>query len=195
MGVQEIHFLQDLGHRPACLPAPDVGDDAIGTKVVAAVHDRHVTGDVPLVPRQLVELVAFAVSGGSAQGDVDDLLLVVHPYHIVDLGSFLAHVIQQPLGHAAGDHQSQGMEFLLMGEKAQPAPDPAFSRLAHRAGVQDDKIGFCGVFGFGKTSPEQTGFQRIALRHVHLAAIGFDIECTIQHARAASSNATSPTTR
>ena len=146
-------FLTDGFGAAAPLPAPDIGDDAVGAEIVASVHNGH-PGRIAALPdemalefpghhRQVVEHAGFPL--GLVQVVLEDGAEVVHmggADQQVHLGIFLQEILPVLLGHAAGDAQHLGgiLPFHLL-HFADFPQDLLFRAFPDAAGIDQDHIG------------------------------------------------------
>ena len=181
---QLAHLVHDALRVPGALPAPDVGHDAVGTEVVAAVHDGHPGLDLPLADhRQALGDAAVGVFGGE------------HPL------PFPQHLVQQlrelPQGVGAEDqvHVAEGAadfvrhmgllhgaaaqaDHLLrlpplgVGEGPHVAQHPQLRVLPDGAGVDDDHIRLSGILGEAVAHLPEHPPDLLAVRLILLAAVG-----------------------
>ena len=186
-GLPELlRFPEDILHAAGALPAPHIGHDAVGTEIVAAVHDgdvgmpriqplhRQPLGDQVFLmgnadhpgallaqahqhPRQLVQVMG-------AEGQVDKAVL---------LQNLLRHA--GLLHHAAAyADQKPGLFLLQFLQPRHVAQRTAFGVVPDAAGVEQHQIGFGAVFGFGHAHFFQKSRQLFAVVGVHLTAVGHD---------------------
>ena len=107
--VQDL--CQNAVHRPALLPAPAEGNDAVGAEIVAAFHDRNVGADAAFpegfggpdlvpgaVPARLEE-PAFPLS----REERGEFMIMIGADDEVDLGPFFEQLLAADLGDAAQD--------------------------------------------------------------------------------------------
>ena len=175
---------QDVPRLPAPLPAPDIGDDAVGAEVVAAVHDgdpglhralpdhRHPLGDgavllldgehPPVLGAHVVEELREPPEGLGAEDQV----------HVAVGGpDLLGHHLL--LGHAAAQADDEvGVLLLGVDQAAQQTVDPVLRVLPDGAGVDDDEPRLHGVAGEGAAHVPEHPHEALAVRHILLAAVG-----------------------
>ena len=186
--VPGLHQFPDLLQHtlrvPAPFPAPDIGDDAVGAKIVAAVHDGDPGFDA-LLPHH-----------GDALGD--GAMLVIHgkdPFaalvdppqelrelpqgvgseHQVHQGIGLFDALGDPLllGHTAAEGDDHFGVFLFgVGQGTQVAEDPVFGVLPDGAGVQNHQVRLGGLVRQGEAAGLQHTHELLAVGHVLLAAEG-----------------------
>ena len=101
--------------------APDVGDDAVGAAVVAALGDAQ-PGPVIGGADHTVGLrdggvdvakVGDGLAGLDAVNDLTDLLITPHADEAIHVGAETCHLVLLPLGHAAGDDDLLDLTGLL----------------------------------------------------------------------------------
>ena len=180
--------LPGLGHHllgtAGALPAPDVGDDAVGTEVVAAVHDGEPRLHLPVAAQ------GYALGHGAVvlRGGEDALFRVHHPleklreapelmgpedqiHHRVGAFELLGHMLL--LHHAAADGDDlPGAGFLRVVEGADVAQHAHLRMLAHSAGVDHDHVRLKLVLRKAVAHLGQIPAQLLAVGLVLLAAVG-----------------------
>ena len=180
---QARHFDQHIVKRTAHLFATGVGHHAVAAIFAAAFHDAHVgTAAFDASGGKMVKLFNFWKADVHLRAHqrfalVEQLRQAVqslwakHHVHIGRAGNdgvaFLA-------GHAAayGNFDTLGFQML---DAAKVGEHLFLCFLAHRAGVEDDQIGFFDIVGFFVTVglPKHIHhFVRVVL--VHLATEGFN---------------------
>ena len=181
---QLFHFSQHAFGIAAALPAADIGNDAVRTEVIAAIHD----GDPCL--HALFTDHRNALGDGAVlicHGE-DTLAALIHlPQQFRELpqGMGTKHQIHQRIGllnalghagllcHAATQADDHLRIFLLgVGQCTQVTKHAILRMLADGAGVQDHQIRFGGLVRQGKTAVCQHAHQLLAVCHVLLAAKG-----------------------
>ena len=152
---QALHLPENVLRPAAPFPAPDIGDDAVGAEVVAAIHHRHPSlgpagapGGQPL--HDGIRLLPLCLDAPLplAEGLVDALRQAgpsVGPGHDIHMGVASFEPVRHALllGHAAhqGDEQPRLLALVLL-EGAHGAKDPFFGVFPHGTGVVDDEIRF-----------------------------------------------------
>ena len=178
---------QDVLRQTAPLPAPDVGDDAVGAEVVAAVHD----GDPGL---QIVGADHRQTLGNGPGGILHRPGLPVPDQHPVEVLRQLPQVVGRENAvhvgvavlHAAGDlgiaHHAAADEDLLAGmppfgvdQGSHVAEDPLHRVVPDGAGVDDHQIRPLGGVGKAVAAAVQDPPDLLGIRLVLLAAVGLHI--------------------
>ena len=184
---QPAAFVQDLFFAPAPLPSPDIGHDAVGAELIAAVHDIDaglvgifaVIGQVfhdafRLVPD--VHIAAVALQGiteifretEQVVGAEDQVHERIGPVDLVHVGGLLHHA-------AADADLHHGILLFKMGDPAQAAEDPLVRVVPDRTGVEEDKIRVLAL-NLLITGRPQDARQLLRIPGVHLTAEGIDME-------------------
>ena len=178
------HLFQNPLRLTAPLPSPDVGDDAVGTEVVAAVHN----GD----PGFQLALTHHRQTLGNASGVVrrlkDPLLLVQHltqklrefPQHMgaenqiyVTEGLFdLLRHVGLLHGAAAKTDDLAGLAAFRVGQSAHVAQNPHLGVLPDGAGVDDNDVRLTLVLGKSVAHLREHPPDLLRVRLVLLAAVG-----------------------
>ena len=166
------------------LPAPDVGHDAVGAEVVAAVHDGEPGLDGPVPPLgDALGHGAVALLGG------EDPLFAVHgplqqlretpelvgPEDQIHDGIGLFDLLGDVglLHHAAADGDDlAGPGLLAVIQGAHVAEDPHLRVLPHGAGVHHDHVRLELILGKAVAHLRQVAPQLFAVGLVLLAAVG-----------------------
>ena len=184
LGHQAADFVQDDLRLPGALPPTDVGHDAVGAEVVAAVHDAHprlhpllahqgdalgdgagLVGnveDAPPAGHQAVEQLREPPEGVGAE---DQIHL---PVGVLDL---LRHV--GLLGHAAAHaDELAGLGPLGVHQRAQVAQHPLLGVLPDGAGVDDNQVGLRLALGELVPHLAEVAPQPLRVGLVLLAAVG-----------------------
>ena len=202
-GRQRPGLGHDLVERTAPLGPAAERDDAVGARLVAAVHDRQpggdrrlpgdaVTGDRgrpggrqvvgrtderPTHDRRRPDRPDRRLRRGQAQS-VDQLNLLVGPQEEVDRGIAPAQPGPVRLAHrAAGQHHAQaGVGRLEPGEMTLPPDDLLLGAFADGAGVDHDEVGRFEAGRLGASGGEQAPGHLLGVAPVHLAAEGPDVE-------------------
>ena len=184
-GLDEAARLcHDVVKAPGALPAPDVGDDAVGAEVVAAVHDGEPGLDAAL-PVHGQALRDDALAGRDLKdpaspprralvelGEAPELVRAEAEVHYAE-GVFylLGHV--RLLDHAAADRDDEPRVARLgVDERADVAQDAHLRVPAHGAGVHDDELGLVLVLGEAEAHELYIAAQGLAVGLVLLAAVG-----------------------
>ena len=189
--VTGLHQAAELGQDrvgfTAALPPADVGHDAVGAEVVAAVHDGQPGPEAGVPPDGQVLHHRVAGAGllqippalaeplGQHGGQAVD---AVHPEHQVHIGVAAAQFVHDAglLGHAAADPDDQlrvaGLELF---EGAHIAEDPLLGMFPHGAGVEKDQVGLFQGVGQAEAHVLQHAADLFAVVDVLLAAEAVDI--------------------
>ena len=191
-GLKDLAGFPDDGLGVAgTFGASGIRDDTVGTDIVAAAHDRNEGGYAVLVDPDRAD-----VAVGLFMGKED-----------IDLRTVRSHVTQQlrkgPVGIRAGDqvylpavqqgiletlrHAADDADdhvrtgFFLLAEHLDPPPDPLFGIIPYREGIGQDHIGLVHVFRPHIPLVRQDGEDHFRVIHIHLAAIGFNIQFLCSH--------------
>ena len=184
VGHQLPHLVDDPLRVAAAFPAADVGHDAVGAEVVAAVHDGHPRAGAALADHwhTLGNGAVLILHGEHPAplgidliqqlGELPQRLGAEHQIHMaVGLAHLLGHL--RPLRHAAAqaDHLRR-VGLLRVGQGAQIAVHPLLRVVADGAGVQHHHVRLGRIVGErAPHSPEHT-HDILAVGHVLLAAEG-----------------------
>ena len=132
-------------HAPAAVAAPEIGDDAVGAAVVAALGNLqvggvgrrgHHPGPVLLRVVDVAEAAGMAADGHLLQGG-DDVGVAAGAQHAVHLGHLLLQLVLVPLGQAAGHQQLAQLARVLQGGQLQDVLDGlALGGVDEAAGVE-----------------------------------------------------------
>ena len=141
---------KDIAGLAALLAAADVGHDAVGAEVIAAVHDGQPCAELALAPDGDIlhddralgglhqhTLMLLQLLGNELRQGVD----AVHAEHEVHIGVALAQLFHHMLlvGHASAQADDQAGLFLLEAlEGAHIAEHPLLGVLTHSAGVEQN---------------------------------------------------------
>ena len=180
-------FVQNVLRQAAALPAPDVGDDAVGAEIVAAVHDR----DPGL---EIVRPHHGQALGDGPVGVSDGEGLAVPDQHRIEVLRQLPEVVggEDPvhvpvaLLHPAGDlrvaHHAAADEDLLprmaalrVDQGAHVAEDPLDRVVPDRAGIDDDEVRALGFVGEAVAAALQDAPDLLGVGLVLLAAVGLHV--------------------
>ena len=178
---------QDVLHLAAALTAADVGDDAVGAEIVAAVHDGHpaLQGVVTDLGNALgngaglvlnIELALLAAQ--DVPQDLGELPQVMGGEDTIDVGEAHLDAVGDLgfAGHAAAQEDLlAGMAALGVGQLTQGTEDTLLSVLTDGAGVHNDHIGAFGAGGHGVAALGQVAAELFGVSLVLLAAVGLDI--------------------
>ena len=181
---QLADLLHDLLRGAAALPAPDIGDDAVGAEVVAPIHDGHPRPD-PALPDHGHPLGNGAVlvlhgehpapAGIHLIQKFRELPQGLGPEHQVHMAiagpDLLRHL--RPLGHAAAQADDLLRVLLLgVGQGAQGAVYPLFRMVPDGAGVHHHNVRPGGIVGELAPHVPQHPQDMLAVGHVLLAPEG-----------------------
>ena len=183
-GDQLPALFQNVLRLTGALPSPDVGHDAVGAEIVAAVHDRH------------PGLEGVGAGDGDALGDgagavlhgKDPLAGLQNPqqqlreFPQVMGGKDAVHMgigMSDPLGYRRLAHHAAAEEDLLAGmaalgvnQSAHIAEDPLLRVLPDGAGVQHDDVGALLRVGQAVARLHQHPADTLGVGLVLLAAVG-----------------------
>ena len=184
LGSQLAHLADDLLRVAAALTAPDIGHDAVGAEVVAAVHDADPRAGAALTDhRHTLGNGAVLVLHGEhpATAGIDlpekfrELPQGLRAEHQIHMAVGLAHLFRHlgPLGHTAAQADDLlRIGFLGVGQGAQIAVDPLFRVVADGAGVQHDDVRLGRLGDEFAAHGLQHAHDVLAVGHVLLAAEG-----------------------
>ena len=153
--VGQLLGLSEQGlHGPAAVAAPEIGDDAVGAAVVAALRDLQVGGvsggghHPGAILHGVVDVAEesglVALHDGLHCGD--DVGVAAGTQHAVHLGHLLHELILVALGQAARHQQlAQSALVLQLGQLQDVVNGLALGRVDKAAGVEDGHIGPLGV--------------------------------------------------
>ena len=174
---------QDVARLAALFAAADVGHDAVGAEVVAAVHDGQPGAELALAPDgdvlhdhralrrvQQHTLVLLQLLGDELRQGVD----AVHAEHEVHIGVALAQLFHHMLlvGHASAQADDQAGLFLLEAlEGTHIAEHPLLGVLTHSAGVEEDQVGVLRLVAQAVADIHQHTLDALAVVDVLLAAV------------------------
>ena len=181
---QTAHLIDDLLRGAAALPAADVGHDAVGAEVVAAVHDGHPRpcaplphhgkplGDGAVLVRHGEHALPLGVDLIEKLRELPQCLGSEHKVHVaVGLAHLFRHL--RTLRHAAAQADDLRRVCLLgVGQRAQIAVDPLLRVVADGAGVQHHHVRLRRIVGERAAHGLQHTHDVLAVRHVLLAAEG-----------------------
>ena len=178
---------QNVLKFPAPLPTPDIGYDAVGAEIVAAVHNGH-PGLQPGIPNLGN---ALGNGAGLVGNEKLPLLPAEHvPQNFRELPQMVGgeHPVHQgeALPHPVGDlgfacHAAAQEDFLSrvtafgVGQSSQIAEDPLLRVLPDGAGVQNDHVRTLGLLADGVAALGKIPPQLFGVCLVLLAAVGLYI--------------------
>ena len=186
-----LHQRPDLGQhvlwQSGPLPAPDVGDDAVSTKVVAAVHNGHpglhpiltgegdALGDGPGLVGGLKDPSPAGDHPVEQLGEFPQRMGAEHKIHMaVGLAELLGH--PRFLSHAAAKADDlPRMGPLGMDQRPHVAKHPVLGVLSNGAGVDNDDVGGLLVVGKAAAHCRQIAPDMLRIGFVLLPAIGVHI--------------------
>jgi hypothetical protein len=188
--VARLHEALELGEDVAGLPAlfaaTDVGHDAVGTEVVAAVHDGQPCAELALAADGDVlhddgalgwlhqhPLVLLQLLGDELGQGVD----AVHAEDEVNVGVALAQLLHDVLlvGHAAAESDDKAALFLLQAlEGAHVAENALLGVLTDGTGVKEDEVGILGLVAQAVADVHQHALDALAVVDVLLTAVAVD---------------------
>ena len=168
--------------RQAALASACVGHHAVGAELVATALHRDPGAHARRAPRLevAVGLVAVEPHAGDRRArrvpqQLGKRAVAVGPHHQVEHPRFVEQALAQVLGHAAGHAHHQARALALeAGELAQPAQHALLGMLPDRAGVEDHRVGVLGALHQRQAGALEHARHHLAVRHVHLAAVGLE---------------------
>jgi len=178
-----LDFFTDGIGAPAPFPAPDIGDDAVGAEIVAAVHDGYPGGiaafpdEMPLKfpghyrqivvhPCLPVVLLEIILQNGA------EVVYMGRADKQVHLGILFQKVLPVFLGHAAGNAQDLGRIFPFDLLHLPDFPqDLLFRAFPDAAGVDEDHIRIVIVFRIMVPQVGQLPGIMFRITLVHLTAV------------------------
>ncbi len=175
---------QDVLVLPAPLSAPDVGHDAEGAEVVAAVGDGQERLERMIVPdcKSLGNIVVVfrniedpSPFGQKAVQELRHLVLDMCAEDEVDVRevAFEAFGDMLLLDHAAAEGNDEvRVRLLELLEAADVSVDPLFRVLPHRAGVEEDEVRFVRAVRELVAHLFEEAVDALAVRHIALAPVG-----------------------
>ena len=179
------------------LAAAHIGNDAIGTEIVAAIHDGHPSGK----PSRALDRHVLG-QRRIAQQHIDDrtapcgfkpanrrlqLMHLVRSKHEVDVRCTANQGFAFLLRHAARDTKDEcGIRALDMLDLADLPVDLVLRRLPHTACIQKNEIGARHILRALVAKRRQLAFHPLRIGNIHLAAIDADkcpllLQDTISH--------------
>ena len=183
---QTAELGQDIPGLAALLAAADVGHDAVGAEVVAAVHDGQPGAELALPPDgdvlhddgalgglQQDPLVLLQLLGDELGQGID----AVHTEDQIHIGIALAQLFHHMLlvGHAAAQADHQAGLFLLEAlQGTHVAEDPLLGVLPHGAGVEEDQVRVLRLVAQAVADIHQHTLDALAVVDVLLAAVAVD---------------------
>ncbi|MPM34794.1 hypothetical protein SDC9_81381 [bioreactor metagenome] len=176
LGVKECHLLENIIQGSGNFPSSHIRDDAIGTKIVASIHDGNVRTELPFLVvggSKGVRLGVFIHLAIYTGKNIYDALLVIGPDDIVYLGSFILEIFLQTLSHTPSDDEGKFSMRFDMSEISKPPPDTVVCTLAHRTGIEYGAICLVSLGSRNKSCTFELQFQCVAFGNVHLATVGF----------------------
>ena len=178
-------LLHHVLHGAAAVPAPELGDDAEGAPVVAALGDAEVGvpgrgGEDPaeLVHRGVdVPEAAGPLPGHDGLHRLHDVPVAAGAQHAVHLGQLLRDLLPVALRHAPGDQDLFQLPLLLQRRHAEDVLDGLLVGAGEKAaGVDHRHVGTLRRFGQGVARLAAQGHHLLAVDHVFLAAQGDEMD-------------------
>ena len=182
--AQLLRFPEDIVHPAAALPPADIGHDAVGAEVVAAVHngdvrrilpqplDGQILGNGvlvlhfhhgPVAVEGFAKQFRQAVQVGGSEGQIHKAVLLQDLFcHAGLLNHAAAH---------ADDEAGVALAYFL--QPGHIAQGTALGVVADAAGVEQHKIGMLPVGGLLHAHVPQHARENLAVMGVHLAAVGY----------------------
>ena len=183
---QLLYLLHDPLRTAAALPAAHIGHNAVGTKIIAAVHDWYPSFDkaIPLRGKILrhtaviLPQIKNPLSLGKAalqQGwEKMRRMGAKHQIHIGKaLFQFFDHMGLFCHTSAQADQDGWPLRFELL-EVADVAKNLVLSIFADGTGVKQNEVCFFRLFRHGKTNLCKDSLHTLAVRHILLAAKGMN---------------------
>ena len=183
---EALELGEDVAGLPALLAAADVGHDAVGAEVVAAVHDGQPCAELALAAdRDILHddgalgrlhqhpLVLLQLLGDELGQGVD----AIHAEDEVNVGVTLAQLLHDVLlvGHAAAESDDEAALFLLQAlEGAHVAENALLGVLTDGAGVEEDEVGILGLVAQAVADVHQHALDALAVVDVLLTAVAVD---------------------
>lgn len=179
-----------------------IGDDTVGTKLVAADHDadvrlpgrrshlrvtqRIVTRErardfltVPLFAAERDSQLTLACAA-DLLNQLRNVCELTGAHDQIDMRSPLKHPLLLLLGHAADHAEDLGRVLIFRPlEPSDRAVRLLFCQLPHAARVEQDRVRLLGVVGEFISLLPQCCDNEFAVQHVHLTADGFDIQFAV----------------
>ena len=164
---QAPHLVQDVLRCAGALPAPDIGHDAIGAEVVAAIHDGHpgldavladggdTLGDGPGLVGHREDASPLGEQGVDHLRELPQGVGAEDQVHVaIGLADLLGHML---LLHHAAAQTDELLRVAALGVDQSPhvAQHPLLGVLPDGAGVDDDDAGLLRVIGKTKAHPLQ----------------------------------------
>ena len=175
---------ENAGSVAAAFPSPDVGDNAVGAEVVAAVHDgqpclespvpsyRKVFADGVVVLREFKHPLAareraieqLRKAGYDVRAE-DEIHMGIARADFVGDGLLLHHT-------AAQGNDELGVAVFDGLKRADVAEHPVLGVFPHGAGVEENEVRLFGVVGEVKAHLRQHTVDALPVRHIALTAVG-----------------------
>ena len=180
-------LLQQGLEAPAAVPAPEVGDDAVGAAVVTALGDLQVggIGGRGHQPRPVLHGVVNVpeVGGGvplhHRLDGGDDVGIAAGAQNPVHLGQLLQDLILVALGKAAGHQQLLQLAGVFQRGDGQNGVDGlTFGRVNKAAGVDHRHVGPLGLSGDGIARRPAQSHHLLGVHQILGTAQGY--ECNFQ---------------
>jgi len=121
--------------------------------------------------------VLHHLAGSGALDVFGQAAVAVGPNHQIDVGRLFAQVAAQVLGHAARDPQDHAFAAsFVLGQGAGTTAHALDRALSHRTGVDENHVGGRRILGARVPGLGQQPEHHVGVRHIHLAAIGFNVD-------------------
>ena len=174
---------KDITGLAALLAAAHIRHDAVGTEVVAAVHDGQPCAELALTPDGDIlhddralgglhqhTLMLLQLLGNELRQGIDS----VHAKHKVNVRIALAQLFYHVLlvGHASAQADDEIMLFFLESlQGTYIAEHTLLGMLTHGAGVEEDQVCILGLIAQAIADVHQHTLDPLAVVHVLLTAI------------------------
>ena len=180
---QPLDFRYDVRQTAAPLRPARVRDNAEGALVIAAPLNRHEGGRAGFADRRdvLVMLpgtelgVMHPVAAARLADQFRQVAVGIRPRHEIHPGHPRKQVRPEPLRHAAHHAQHRSLALVPL-ELPYPADDALLRVIPHRAGVHQHHVGVLRALGADESLPAEEAEHELGIRHVHLAAVGFEVD-------------------
>ena len=177
-----LHLSDQVGKRQAPLAAAGVGHHAVGAELVAAALHRDPGAHAAAAPGLEVAVGLVAIQArvgdgpmGGAPQQLGEVPVTVRADHEVEDRRMVEQARAQVLRHAARHpHHQAGAPRLEARELAQAPEHPLLGVLADRTGVDEDGVGVLGGARDRHAGSFQDTSHELAVRLVHLAAVGLE---------------------
>ena len=181
-----LDLLDHVLDGEASLAPAHVWNDAEGAELVAPAHDADPGADsvgtggseigVGLIPTQTRGQGRLLARLIDEKGKV---AVRVRAYNQIELRHALEETSLQVLGHAPRDAEDDsGAAMLVPAQLAQAPVDALLGMLADGTGVDEDHVGFGGLIDPLVARGAELTEHQLGVGHVHLAAVGLDVDPT-----------------